>query len=68
MIKGKSKVISGLERYFTLSAEKRVGAAWFTPAMETKMKNLGFNTHDIAVMMMTIYWGLVHHLVLDNYD
>lgn len=68
MIKGKSKVISGLERYFTLPAEKRVGAAWFTPGMETEMKNLGFNTHDIAVMMMTIYWGSVHHLVLDNYD
>ena len=57
MIEAKSKVIAGLERYFTLPADERAGAAWFTPAMETEMRNLGFNTHDVAVMMMTIYWG-----------
>lgn len=58
MIRTKSKVIDGLERYFTLPTDKRPGASWFTPAMETEMRNLGFGTHDVAVMMMTIYWGI----------
>ena len=59
MIKAKSKVIAGLERYFTLPTDQRGDAAWFTPAMEKEMRNLGFDTHDVAVMMMTIYWGSV---------
>lgn len=57
MIRAKSKVIAGLERYFTLPPDKRTGASWFTPAMEIEMRNLGFDTHEVAVMMMTIYWG-----------
>ena len=59
MIKAKGKVITGLERYFNIPAEQRGGMAWFTPAMEAEMRNLGFDTHDVAVMMMTIYWGSV---------
>jgi hypothetical protein len=57
MYKAKEKVVDGLERYFTAPAEMRGKSSWFTPAMEKEMRNLGFDTHDVAVMMMTIYWG-----------
>lgn len=59
MIKAKNRLIAGLERYFTLPLDERPGASWFTPAMETEMRTLGFSSHDVAVMMMTIYWGSV---------
>ncbi|KAF4633489.1 hypothetical protein G7Y89_g4633 [Cudoniella acicularis] len=58
MFKAKEKVIAGLERYFEIPEEKRGKSSWFTPAMEKEMRNLGFSTHDVAVMMMTIYWGI----------
>ena len=64
MINAKSKVIAGLERYFNIPEEQRGGMAWFTPALEAEMRNLGFDTHDVAVMMMTIYWGLVKAIVI----
>ena len=59
MIRAKDEVITGLERYFEVPVEARGGMAWFTPAMEAEMRNVGFDTHEIAVMMMTIYWGRV---------
>ena len=57
MIRAKDKVIAGLERYFEVSVEARGNIAWFTKAMEVEMRNVGLDTHEIAVMMMTIYWG-----------
>ena len=57
MVRAKDEVIAGLERYFDVPVEARGGSAWFTPAMEAEMRNVGFDTHEVAVMMMTIYWG-----------
>lgn len=57
MFRAKAKVIDGLERYFSLPEEERGGSSWFTPNMETEMRNLGFDTRQVAIMMMTIYWG-----------
>ena len=57
MHEAKARLISSLERYFEAPIEKRGRTAWFTPAMEAEMRNLGFDNHDIGVMMTTIYWG-----------
>jgi hypothetical protein len=58
MFKAKAKVIAGLERYLTEPEQKMGRSSWFTLAMEKEMRNLGFDTHEVAIMMMTIYWGL----------
>lgn len=57
MSKAKSKVVSALETYFGLPAKERKEEAWFITEIEYHMRQLGINTHDIATMMMTIYWG-----------
>ncbi|KAI4214043.1 MAG: hypothetical protein LQ351_003447 [Letrouitia transgressa] len=56
----RDKMIEALEKYFSIPAAERGQEAWFTPAMEQEMRQVGINTHDIATMMNTIYWGQVN--------
>lgn len=57
LVKARTNIIKGLEDYFTASVEKRGPSSWFTPATETELRMIGLGTHDIAVIMMTVYWG-----------
>ncbi|KAL8786221.1 MAG: hypothetical protein Q9213_002910 [Squamulea squamosa] len=54
----RERLTVGLEKYFSILPEKRGEQAWFTHAMEHEMRTMGINTHDIATMMTTIYWGI----------
>ncbi|KAL9128015.1 MAG: hypothetical protein Q9217_003209 [Psora testacea] len=53
----KDKLIEDLEIYFGTAPEKRTGDAWFTKAFEHEARQRGIGTHDLATMMVTIYWG-----------
>ncbi len=53
----KDKLIQDLEIYFSTPVEQRTGDAWFTKAFEHEARQIGIETHDIATMMVTIYWG-----------
>lgn len=53
----KEKLVSNFKEYFDAPAEMRNDAAWFTSALEAEMKNIGLSRHDMATIMMTIYWG-----------
>lgn len=57
MYSARDRVVIGLEKYFTELQTNRGVKSWFTPAMENEMRNLEFDTHEVAIMMMTIYWG-----------
>ena len=57
MHKAKNKIVMAMERYYNAPAENRLDAAWFACSMEVELRNIGFETHDLAVMMMTIYWA-----------
>ena len=59
MHRARERLTSGLEKYFSIPADERGDQAWFTKAMEAEMRSVGINTHDIATMMTTIYWGFV---------
>lgn len=56
----RERLTAVIEKYFSVPAEERGEQAWFTPAMEHEMRTIGINTHDIATMMTTIYWGFVY--------
>ncbi|KAL4943638.1 hypothetical protein BDV06DRAFT_221090 [Aspergillus oleicola] len=47
-----------LKQYFQIPQERRYGDAWFTKAMEDEMRALGISEDDIAMMLVTIYWGI----------
>lgn len=53
----KDKLIQDLEIYFGMPVEQRTGDAWFTKAFEHEARQIGIGTHDLATMMVTIYWG-----------
>lgn len=57
MYSARDRVVNGLEKYFTEVQKRRGVRSWFTPVMENEMRNLQFDTHEVAIMMMTIYWG-----------
>lgn len=59
MHSARERMTVALEKYFSIPADKRGEQAWFTKAMELEMRSIGINTHDIATMMTTIYWGFV---------
>ncbi|KAL8836816.1 MAG: hypothetical protein Q9170_002777 [Blastenia crenularia] len=58
MHKAKEAMIAGLMVYFETPQEKRHGGAWFVGAMEDEMRALGLSTYDMALLMLTEYWGL----------
>lgn len=55
MTRSRDEVTDGLE----VEVGARKGMACFTPVTEAGMRKVGFDTHDFAVVMMTIYWGRV---------
>ena len=57
MHNAKAKLITAMERYYNAPAGNRHDAAWFAHSMEAELRNIGFETHDLAVMMMTVYWS-----------
>lgn len=50
-------LIKNLETYHGTPTEKRMGDAWFTKAFEHEARQAGIGTHEIATMMLTVYWG-----------
>ena len=53
----RDKLVKAFEVYFSMPPEKRGNAAWFVTAEEREMRSLGIDTHDIAVMMVVVYWA-----------
>ena len=53
----RTKLVDALENYFGLPVEERSDALWFTQTLEKEMRHVGVKGRDIAIMMLTIYWG-----------
>ena len=51
------QVVDAIEKYFEAPLEDRRDTVWYTPALEKEMRNVNVGNRDIAIMMMTIYWG-----------
>ena len=62
----RDRMIDALENFFSIPAAERGETAWFTHAMEKEMRLVGINTHDIATMMNTIYWGSAYQSTLEH--
>lgn len=58
MYKAKGAMVDGLVEYLETPQEERRGGAWFVKAMENEMRGLGLSTVDIALLMLTEYWGI----------
>jgi hypothetical protein len=56
MLRARNKMIVAMEKYFARPQSERTDVAWFTPAFENEVRKLDVNNHDLAAMMMTIYW------------
>ncbi|KAL9079320.1 MAG: hypothetical protein Q9157_001796 [Trypethelium eluteriae] len=59
MISAREKVFTALEKYYAAPPEDRMDVVWFTPTLEKELRNLNIGNRDIAIMMMTIYWGII---------
>jgi hypothetical protein len=57
MRSAKDQVVDALEIYFETPQDMRTDTVWFTKALEAEMRRVGINNRDIAMMVMTIYWG-----------
>jgi hypothetical protein len=57
MHQGKAQLVDGMLKYIETPQEERKGDAWFVKAMEDELRALNLTTYDIALMMVTIYWG-----------
>ena len=57
MSAARDALVKSLEQYFSTPQEKRTGDAWFVKAEENEMRARDIDTHDIATMMLPIYWG-----------
>lgn len=55
--KAKEELAKDLMTYYDVPQERRHGDAWFVKAMENEMRALKLSTYDMAIMMVTIYWG-----------
>ena len=53
----KDKLIEDLDIYFSTPQDKRTGDVWFTKAFEHEVRQIGIGTHDLATMMVQVYWG-----------
>ncbi|KAI9707823.1 MAG: hypothetical protein M1820_004428 [Bogoriella megaspora] len=59
MIAARDKIFAALEKYYASPLEDRMDVIWFTPTLEKELRNLNVGNRDIAIMMMTIYWGII---------
>ena len=57
MTAAKNNIFAALEKYYASPPEERADVIWFTPTLEQELQNLGIGNRDIAIMMMTVYWG-----------
>ncbi|KAK2606346.1 hypothetical protein QQS21_003277 [Conoideocrella luteorostrata] len=46
-----------LEKWFELPMEERRDTVWYTTAIEAEMRHVGISNRDMAIMLLTIYWG-----------
>jgi hypothetical protein len=51
------QVVGAIEKYFEAPLENRQDTVWYTPTLEKEMRNVNVGNRDMAIMMMTIYWG-----------
>lgn len=51
------KLVANFEAYYGTPKEKRKGDAWFVKAFEHEARQAGLDTHDIATMMLPVYWA-----------
>ena len=56
MYAAKQEATDVLLKYFMLPLEERQGAAWLISTLESEMRNLGIDEHDIASFIMMTYW------------
>ena len=57
MSAARDKLVQSLEAYFSTPQGERTGDAWFVKTEENEMRARGIGTHDVATMMLPIYWG-----------
>ena len=57
MDKAKGALVEDLMSYFNTPQEHRHCDAWFVKAMENEMRALQLSSYDLAILMLTIYWG-----------
>jgi hypothetical protein len=58
MLAAKDKICHALQRHFDVPMEERATEdTFFVRTMETEMRQLGLNSEDISILMMTVYWG-----------
>ncbi|KAF2679174.1 cytochrome P450 [Lentithecium fluviatile CBS 122367] len=58
MLNARDRVFDALEDYFASPEGARTDTVWFTRALEKEMRDAGLTNRDIAIMVMTIYWGV----------
>jgi hypothetical protein len=51
------KLVDVVEKWFELPAESRKDTVWYTTAIEAEMRHVGISNRDMAIMLLTIYWG-----------
>jgi Cytochrome P450 len=54
----RKRMITSLNIYFSSPASSRPDDIEFVRRMEDEMRDLGIGNHDIATMMLTMYWGI----------
>ncbi|KAL9627115.1 MAG: hypothetical protein Q9204_006802, partial [Flavoplaca sp. TL-2023a] len=58
MYSAKDRLVEALTLYFNAPAEKKTDAAWITKYLEQEMRYLGFDSREMATLMMLQYWGM----------
>jgi hypothetical protein len=67
MHKGKAELVHSMVEYLDTPQDKRTGDAWFVKAIEDEMRALKLTTQDMAMVMVTIYWGCVQSNFASRY-
>ena len=57
MYSAKYQLIKALTSFFESPADTKTDAAWVTKLLEEEMRDLGFNSNEMATLMMLQYWG-----------
>lgn len=58
MLGARNRLIDAMDKYFSRPQSERADVAWFTFTFEDEVRKLDVSNHDLAAMMMTIYWGI----------
>ena len=57
MYSAKDQLIKALTSFFESPADTKADAAWVTKLLEKEMRDLGFDSKEMATLMMLQYWG-----------